>query len=96
MVKQAEDAEKLTHEEKLSLEQDKLSKDKSEKNEFKDDYEFDTLKEDLLKYIETPAVCKKFIDYLKKNDFTMLLVRVLEDEEMEDVLIDNPYLVKLV
>ena len=97
LVKQAEEAEKLLPEEKLSLEQDKLStKEESEKDEFKDDYEFDTLKADLIKYIETPTVCKKFIDYLKKNDFTMLLVRVLEDEDMEDVLIDNPYLVKLV
>ena len=58
--------------------------------------DFDTLKEDLLKYVETPSVCREFIDFLKKNDFSMLLVRVLEEEDMEDVLIDNPYLAKLV
>jgi hypothetical protein len=39
------------------------------KSKFKDDYDFDTLKEDLLKYVETPSVCREFIDFLKKNDF---------------------------
>jgi hypothetical protein len=69
--------------------------DEQPKSIFKDDYDFDTLKEDLLNYVETPSVCREFIDFLKKNDFSMLLVRVLEEEDMEDVLIDNPYLAKL-
>ena len=71
-------------------------KEEVKPSKFKDDYDFDTLKEDLLKYIETPSECREFIDFLKKNDFSMLLVRVLEEEDMEDILIDNPYLAKLV
>jgi hypothetical protein len=89
LVKQAETAEKLPKEERtIDIE--------VPKSEFKDDYDFDTLKEDVLKHIENPQVFRKFIEYLKKNDYTMLLVRVLEEEDMEDILIDNPYVAKLV
>lgn len=90
LVKQAEANELAPPDEKKEVEKE------VEKNKFKDDYDFDTLKEDLLKYVETPNECREFIDYLKENDYSMLLVRVLEEEDMEDVLIDNPYLAKLV
>jgi len=93
LVKQAEENELAPANEKKEVEKEI---NEVKKSKFKDDYDFDTLKEDLLKYIETPFVCREFIDYLKKNDFSMLLVRVLEEEDMEDVLIDNPYLAKLV
>jgi hypothetical protein len=90
LVKQAEEAERLPQEKKT------IDVEEAPKSEFKDDYDFDTLKEDVLKYIENPPVFRKLIEYLKKNGYTMLLVRVLEEEDMEDILIDNPYVAKLV
>jgi ankyrin repeat protein len=87
LVKQAEENEKLPKEVVVV---------ETPKNEFSDNYEFESLKSDLLKYVDTPDKCRKFIKYLKDNDYSMLLTRVLEDEDMEDVLIDNPYLVKIV
>lgn len=94
LVKQAEEKEL---EEKVETKEEVKEGVKVEMtSKFRDDYDFDTLKADLLKYIETPSECREFIDYLKKNDFSMLLVRVLEEEDMEDILIDNPYLAKLV
>jgi hypothetical protein len=65
-------------------------------SEYPSEYTLETLKEDVLKYIETPSEFRKFVVYLKANNFTELLVSVLEDEEMEDILIDNPYVAKLV
>jgi len=65
-------------------------------DEYPSEYTLETLKEDVLKYIETPAEFRKFVVYLKSHNFTQLLVSVLEDEEMEDILIDNPYVAKLV
>jgi hypothetical protein len=64
--------------------------------EYPAEYTLETLKEDVLKYIDTPAEFRKFVVYLKANNFTELLISVLEDEEMEDILIDNPYVAKLV
>jgi DNA-directed RNA polymerase alpha subunit len=92
LVKQEEENEKLPKVESEKLESEKVESEK----EFREEYDFDTLKEDLMKYIEKLDVCKRFINYLKKNKFTDLLVKVLDDEDMEDVLIDNPYLVKLI
>jgi len=97
LVKQEEENEKLPKVESKKVESEKKESEKVEsEKEFREEYDFESLKEDLMKYIEKLDVCKRFINYLKKNKFTDLLVKVLDDEDMEDVLIDNPYLVKLI
>jgi len=65
-------------------------------SEFKNDYIKKTLKEDIIKYIETPATFRKLVKFLKENKFSDLLVEVLEDEDMEDLLMDNPYVAQIV
>jgi len=65
-------------------------------SEFKNDYTKKSLKEDIIKYIETPATFRKLVKFLKENKFNELLVQVLEDEDMEDLLMDNPYVSQLV
>ena len=65
-------------------------------SEFKYDYTKESLKEDIIKYIETPATFRKLVKFLKENKFSELLVEVLEDDDMEDLLMDNPYVSQLV
>lgn len=64
--------------------------------EFNTEYTFDTLKEDVEKYISDPPKFRKLITFLKDNDFKELLIQVLDDEDIQDLLIDNPYVVQLV
>jgi hypothetical protein len=106
LIKQAEEQEKRKKEQ---LDEGKIQKDeldekhteneldeKHKENEFKEEYDHKTLKEDILKYIEEPAKFRKFVEYLKSNNFTDMLVKIFEDEDMEDILIDNPYVAKLI
>jgi len=65
-------------------------------SEFNNDYNKETLKKDIIKYIETPATFRKLVKFLKENKFSELLVEVLEDEDMEDLLMDNPYVAQIV
>jgi hypothetical protein len=65
-------------------------------SEFNNDYTKESLKEDIIKYIETPATFRKLVKFLKENKFSDLLVQVLEDDDMEDLLMDNPYVSQLV
>jgi len=84
LVKQAEDGN------------NKSNNEKKEENNFNDTYDYETLKEDIIKYIETPTVFRSFIDHIKKINLTDLLCKVLDDEDLEDILIDNPYVIQLV
>jgi len=76
------------------------SGDKSEEvayiEEFNMEYTFETLKSDVEKYISDPPKFKKLIKFLKANNFKELLIKVLDDEDIQDLLIDNPYVVQLV
>ncbi len=65
-------------------------------SEFKAEYDFDSLKDDFLGYIETPDKFRKFIAHLKENKLSDLLVEVLEDEDVMDSFVDNPYAAKIV
>jgi hypothetical protein len=65
-------------------------------SEFNNNYTKETLKKDVIKYIETPATFRKLVKFLKENKFSDLLVEVLEDEDMEDLLMDNPYVAQIV
>lgn len=65
-------------------------------SEFKTEYDFDSLKDDFLSFIETPDKFRKFIAHLKENKLSDLLVEVLEDEDVMDSFVDNPYAAKLV
>lgn len=99
LIKMAE-KEKLNPVEEKSAE-DKVVEEKSvgkaaAPSEFKNDYTKKSLKEDIIKYIETPATFRKLVKFLKENKFNELLVQVLEDEDMEDLLMDNPYVSQLV
>jgi hypothetical protein len=67
-----------------------------EENIFKEHYDNETLKNDLIEYIEKPTVFKKFVTYLKENNFEVLLNKVCEDEDIEELFLDNPYAVKLI
>jgi len=98
LVKQVEDAEKagLKASEVLEDVGGAAAGGGGGSSEYPSEYTLETLKEDVLKYIETPSEFRKFVVYLKAHNFTELLVSVLEDEEMEDILIDNPYVAKLV
>jgi len=97
---------KMAEKEKLNPVEEKSAEDKvvEEKpvvkaaapSEFKNDYTKKSLKEDIIKYIETPATFRKLVKFLKENKFSDLLVQVLEDEDMEDLLMDNPYVSQLV
>jgi hypothetical protein len=97
---------KMAEKEKLNPVEEKSAEDKvvEEKpvvkaavpSEFNNNYRKDTLKEDIIKYIETPATFRKLVKFLKENKFNELLVQVLEDEDMEDLLMDNPYVSQLV
>ena len=87
-------AEEKTVEEK-TVEEKSIGK-AAAPSEFKNDYTKKSLKEDIIKYIETPATFRKLVKFLKENKFSDLLVEVLEDEDMEDLLMDNPYVSQLV
>lgn len=65
-------------------------------SEFNNNYTKEILKKDIIKYIETPATFRKLVKFLKENKFSDLLVEVLEDEDMEDLLMDNPYVAQIV
>jgi hypothetical protein len=66
------------------------------KPEFKTEYDFDSLKEDVIEFIENPDKFRKFVAHIKEHKLTDLLVDVLDDEDVMDVLVDNPYAAKLV
>ena len=99
---------KMAEEEKKKLVEKKLGEPKAEEklekpvgkealpSEFKNDYVKESLKKDIIKYIETPATFRKLVKFLKENKFSELLVEVLEDEDMEDLLMDNPYVAQIV
>lgn len=96
---------KMAEEEKLKPVEEKQMEPTAEEkpvvkaaipSEFKNDYTKKSLKEDIIKYIETPATFRKLVKFLKENKFSELLVEVLEDEDMEDLLMDNPYVAQIV
>ena len=103
LIKMAEE-DKLKHVEKKFDEEKPVEPKVEEKHigkaalpsEFNNDYTRETLKKDIIKYIETPATFRKLIKFLKENKFSELLVEVLEDEDMEDLLMDNPYVAQIV
>jgi len=103
LIKMAEEDKLKPREEKS--EEEKSAEEKPEEkpvvkaavpSEFNNDYTKESLKEDIIKYIETPATFRKLVKFLKENKFNELLVQVLEDEDMEDLLMDNPYVSQLV
>ena len=96
---------KMAEEDKLKPVEEKQAEPKAEEkpigkealpSEFNNDYNKETLKKDIIKYIETPATFRKLVKFLKENKFSDLLVEVLEDEDMEDLLMDNPYVAQIV
>jgi len=70
---------------------------KSEKNNFRSDYDFDSLTEDIHTYLEDQSKFKELISFLKKDEkLVELLIKVLDHEDMKDYLIDYPYALKVI
>ena len=99
LIKMAEE-EKLKPVEEKPVEEkpveDKPVSKSAVPSEFNNNYTKESLKEDIIKYIETPATFRKLVKFLKENKFNELLIEVLEDDDMEDLLMDNPYVSQLV
>uniref|UniRef100_A0A6C0GZK8 Ankyrin repeat protein n=1 Tax=viral metagenome TaxID=1070528 RepID=A0A6C0GZK8_9ZZZZ len=64
--------------------------------EFNDTFEFASLKDNIIKYIINPPKFKNFISHIKELKLTDLLCEVLEDEDIQDLMIDNPYVTALI
>lgn len=92
LIEQAKNGEKLP--EVIIKEEEKEYI--NEINEFEKEYNFETLKTTIIEYIEDPSKFKKLVVYLKDNSMSELLMSVLDDEDIQDVLVDNPYVLKLV
>jgi len=73
------------------------AKEASEKSKFRPDYTFETLTEDVNMYLEDQSTFRELVIFLKKDkDLTELLIKVLDDEIMQDNLIEYPYALKLI
>lgn len=64
--------------------------------EFNNDYDFETLKTAITEFIEDPPKFRKLITFLKATNMNELLIQVLDDEDVKELLIDNPYVLKLI
>jgi len=64
--------------------------------EFDNDYNFDTLKAAITEFIEDPPKFRKLITFLKATNMNELLIEVLDDDDVKELLIDNPYVLKLI
>ena len=64
--------------------------------EFSNDYNFETLKTAITEFIEDPPKFRKLITFLKATNMNELLIQVLDDEDVKELLIDNPYVLKLI
>jgi len=67
------------------------------KSKFRSDYTFETLTEDVYTYLEDPTKFKELVTFLKSDEKqTELLIKVLDNDEMKDNLVDYPYAIKLI
>jgi len=66
-------------------------------SKFRSDYTFETLTEDVMTYLEDPSKFRELVSFLKTDKkLTELLIKVLDDEDMKDNLVDYPYAIKLI
>lgn len=72
-------------------------KESIKEEKFKLDYTFETLTTDVNTYLEDPSKFRELVTFLKTDKkLTELLIKVLDDNDMKENLIDYPYAIKLI
>jgi len=69
----------------------------NDENKFRSDYTFEILTKEVYDSLENPSKFKELVTFLKSDaKLTELLIKVLDDDDMRDNLIDYPYAIKLI
>jgi len=72
-------------------------KESIKEEKFNLDYTFETLTADVNTYLEDPSKFRELVTFLKTDKkLTELLIKVLDDDDMKENLIDYPYAIKLI
>ena len=79
------------------LESGTVEKESIKEEKFNLDYTFETLTADVNTYLEDPSKFRELVTFLKTDKkLTELLIKVLDDDDMKENLIDYPYAIKLI
>ena len=83
--------------ERESESESKKESEKESESKFRSDYTFETLTEDVYTYLEDPSKFRELVTFLKSDEKqTELLIKVLDTDDMKDILVDYPYALKLI